>query len=416
MTFYQAQQKRKAYYIPLFCNGQITAKECATRLHISKVSVYYLKNLYLKKGDKAFVNGHKGLNYQNKVYSNSLRKWLADTYLKDWKDSPFRTYHKALQIYYHKTVGYDSLRYILKEAGIKPPRSWSYAEKQKHKPRKERPCAGELVQMDASTHDWFMNDTYVTLHGGIDDATHTVTGLYFCRNECRLGYNEVLRQTWTHYGIPQDYYIDRHSSFVRNKRKKSFTLTERLEHSKNEKTHFNDLCKELNIGVILALSPQAKGRIERLWQTLQGKLPYIFRFLKINTLEQANAFISSWVISFNAKFARVPISSDSKWRRLPSGFNLDYKLSVKFSCRTDCKGNFVFHNCDFELLAPLRACKNFELCLSEQYGIRAFLNNKWYEVKLKEKILQTCVCDTMPQVEQDLIARYLLNDIHADYA
>jgi hypothetical protein len=180
-----------------------------------------------------------------------------------------------------------------------------------------------------------------------------------------------------------------------------------LELSKNEQTHFIDLCNELTIEVILALSPQGKGRIERLWQTLQGRLPYIFRFLGINTIDKANDFIVSWLDAFNKRFAIAPRDTTPAWRELPQGFNMDYKLSLKFSCHTDSMGYFTFHDCDFRLCAPLRAFKKFELCLSEQFGIKAYMDGAYYPVELAEGIIQDTITDKMPIVEKELISRYL---------
>lgn len=410
---YQSLQKRKAYFIPLCCAGKISISKCAEILKLAPVSVWRLKERYKEKGAAAFVNGHKGLVYQKKKYSDEFRSQLVSIYHKDWKDAPFATFHVALKTYYNICLPYNAVRLILKQEGVKPPRSWNTKEKAEHKRRDERPREGELVQMDASCHDWFMNGNYETLHGAIDDAKHKITGLYMCLNECRLGYNEVQRQTWTRYGIPVSYYIDRHSSFVRNHRKRDGTLTQRVALAKNESTHFVDLCNDLDIEVILALSPQGKGRIERLWQTLQGKLPFIFRFLKIDTIDAANEFLSGWVDSFNAKFEVDAMDSEKAWRPIPQWFNLDYRLSVKFSCRSDSLGFFTFHDCDFRLIAPLRAYKNFELCLSEQFGIRAYMDGKWYPVELAEPFLQDTITDMMPLVEKDLISRYLLSDMRA---
>lgn len=410
---YQSLQKRKAYFIPLCCAGKISIRQCAEILDLAPVNVWKLKNKYLEKGAAAFVNGHKGLQYQTKKYPDSFRAEIVRLYRESWTDAPFATFQEGLALYHGIVVPYMALRNILLAAGFKPPRSWSTKEKLEHKPRDERPREGELVQMDASCHDWFMNSNYETIHGGVDDASHKITGLYMCLNECRLGYNEVLRQTWTRYGVPQAYYIDRHSSFVRSARRKNKTLDERLDYSKNESTHFNDLMAELNVQVILALSPQGKGRIERLWQTLQGKLPYIFRFLGIQTIDGANRFLSSWVDSFNERFAVAPRESVKAWRPLPPGFNLEYKLALKFSCRTDSMGYFSFHECDFRLVAPARSYKNFELCLSERFGLRAFMAGKWYDVELAEGLVQDVRGDKMPIVEKDLIARFLLKDLRA---
>ena len=412
---YQSLQKRKAYFIPLCCAGKLSIRACAEILDLAPVNVWKLKKKYKEIGPAAFVNGHKGLQYQTKKYSDSFRAEIVRLYRESWADAPFSTFQEGLELYHGISLSYPVVRSILKGAGIKPPRSWSTKEKAAHKPRDERPREGELVQMDASCHDWFMNGNYETIHGGVDDASHKITGLYMCLNECRLGYNEVLRQTWQRYGVPQAYYIDRHSSFVKSSRRTK-TLDERLDYAKNESTHFNDLMAELNIQVILALSPQGKGRIERLWQTLQGKLPFIFRFLGIQTIDAANAFLSSWVVSFNERFAVAPRESVKAWRALPAGFYLDYKLSLKFSCRTDSMGYFTFHDCDFRLVAPLRAYKNFELCLSERFGLRAFMAGKWFDVELVDRVLQDVRGDKMPIVEKDLISRFLLKDLRADYA
>lgn len=410
---YQSLQKRKAYFIPLCCAGKITERECAKILGMHYVSVHDLKKRYKALGPSVFVNGHKGLQYQKKKYSDELRSEIVRLYTEFWTDAPFATFQEGLALYHGIVVPYFALRNILLAAGFKPPRSWSTKEKLEHKPRDERPREGELVQMDGSCHDWFMNGLYETIHGGIDDATHKITGLYMCLNECRLGYNEVLRQTWTRYGVPQAYYIDRHSSFVRSARKKGRTLDERLDYSKNESTHFNDLMEELSVQVILALSPQGKGRIERLWQTLQGKLPYIFRFLHIDSIDAANRFLSSWVDSYNEHFAILPRESEKAWRPLPPGFSLEYKLALKFTCRTDSMGYFSFHECDFRLVAPARSYKNFELCLSERFGLRAFMAGKWYDVELVEDLVQDVRGDKMPIVEKDLIGRFLLKDLRA---
>lgn len=415
MSAYLQKQRRKAYYIPLVAEGKLSIRKAAKILNLSAQSVFVLKHRFIEHGESVFINGHKGLVYQKKKYPDSLRQEIVLLYQNKWKDSPFATFRDSLERYHNIALPYNALRKILLKAGFKPPRSWTTKEKQEHKSRDEREHEGELVQMDGSCHDWFMNGQYETLHGGIDDATHKITGLYMCLNECRLGYNEVLRQTWTRYGVPEEYYIDRHSSFVKSKRKAKLT-EESIDYAKNEHTHFKDLCDELNINVILALSPQGKGRIERLWQTLQGKLPYIFRFLKIDTCEKANSFLSDWIDNFNALYSRAPRNNISAYRKLPEHFDFDYKLALKFTSRTDSRGYFTFHECDFRIIAPARSFKKFELCLSERFGIRAYMAGKWYEVELAENKIQDCYGDKMPIVEKDLIGRFLLKDIHSEYA
>lgn len=413
-AFYISKQKTKEHYIRLFCAGKITQRKCASLIGCSNTSVVAMKKRYLLKGHSAFINGHTGHKSNNRI-DDVQRERIVALYQTQWKGMPIKGFCEMLQKYHGIKISYQCVLKILREHTILPPRTW-HLKPNEHKPRKERERAGELVQMDASLHDWFMNGHYVTLHGGIDDATHAVTGLYFCENECRLGYNEVLRQTWQRYGLPSAYYIDRHSSFVKSSRIKDKTRQERLEYSKNEHTHFVDLCASLDIEVILALSPQGKGRIERLWQTLQGKLPFIFRFLKIDTLDKANGFILSWLDEFNERFTIPAQNKNAAWRSLPDRFDYHYALSVKFTCKTDAYGVFTFHGTDFELLAPARSYKRFTLCLSEQYGLRAYLNNKWYDIKLLNPYLQESTGDRLTETEKDLIERYLQKNLRQWYA
>jgi len=408
MTEYQQKQLRKSIYIPLCCSGKITCLQAAQRIGISIRSVSVLKKRYKTYGSKVFTRpSHPGYN---KKYDDEFIKLIINIYHKYYEGTPFAAFWRCLRDIEHISIPLPSLRYILKKQNIKSGKEYAPKRKIKHESRKERLCTGELVQLDASKHDWFLNGTYTNLHGGIDDATHTVTGLYFCDNECRLGYNEVLRQTFENYGVMESVYIDRHSSFVTTPKHK--TLEERLQYEKDSNTHFNDLCKRLNIEVILALSAEGKGRIERLWGTLQDNLPYIFRRLNIQDNQSANAFLRDWLPRFNTEFSICAASSISRWKKFPRRLDIEYELSIKVRCHTDSWGVFLFHDHYFELSAPRKSHVYFTLCLSESFGLKAYLNNSFYDVTLCDT-LATVVSGKMPEVEQDLISRYLLNDLHS---
>lgn len=414
MTAYQQLQKQKSILIPRCCSGDISINECAKRLNITARSVCRLKARYKKFGKKIFINGHKGQIPANKKITKEFENKIINIYINNWNYCNFLFFRDILFSYYNIYISYPTLLQIFKNNKIKSPRNYNTKEKKIFTERNRRACAGDMLQLDASTHDWFMNNTKVSLHGAIDDATNIVTGLYFCDNECRLGYNEVLRQTFTNYGIFRAAYIDRHSSFVTNSKTKNKTLEELLEDSKNSNTHFIKLCEKLKIEIILALSPQGKGRIERLWQTLQGRLPFIFRYLKINTIDKANQFLKEYLKEFNFKFSKNPMSFNRTFKPLPDTFNLEYELALKFPCRTKHDGSFLFHGYDFFLKSNFSACKKFELCLSEEFGIKAYMNNAFYDIELAGPILDI-VGDAMPIVEKNLIRKYLQNDIHNNY-
>ena len=410
MTAYQQKQLRKSIYIPKCVRGEITNLAASQKIGVSIPSVLQLKKRYREKGELAFIRANKGHPAYNKKYDDLFINHILELHDTYYKDSPYRAFWRCLRDIEKIIIPYNSLRYILKSRNVKSCKQYKTHKKPKHESRIERACTGELLQMDASKHDWFMNGTYTNLHGGIDDARHIVTGLYFCDNECRLGYNEVLKQTFKNYGIMRAVYIDRHSSFVATPRHK--TLEERLQHEKDSNTHFNDLCKKLNIEVILALSAEGKGRIERLWGTLQDNLPYIFRRLNIQDNQSANEFLKSWLPKFNKEFSVTARSCVSRWRPLPESFNLEYETSIKVPRRTDQYGVFLFHEHYFELHAQRKSCVKFTLCLSESFGLKAFMNGKFYDVSLCDTLSVTSG-RTMPMVEQDLISRYLLNDLHS---
>ena len=407
MTLYEQKQLRKSIYIPLCVEGKLTNLQAAQKIGIAPRNVLKLKNRYKLIGDKAFIRqSHPKKSIK---YNSQFVEHLIYLYHKYYEGAPFAAFWRGLRDIENIMIPLPSLRYLLKKNGVKSGNEYHPKKKVKHESRKERACTGELLQMDASKHDWFMNGTYTNLHGGIDDARHIVTGLYFCDNECRLGYNEILKQTFQNYGVMEAVYIDRHSAFVTTPKHR--TLEERLQYEKSSNTHFNDLCKRLNIEVILALSAEGKGRIERLWGTLQNNLPFIFRRLGISDNQSANTFLRSWLPRFNAEFSVRSSSPISRWHKLPRRFNLEYELSIKVKCHTDSYGVFLFHDHYFELQSPRRSCVRFTLCLSESFGLKAYLNDTFYPVTLCDTLTQVR-CGTMPMVEQDLISRYLLSDLH----
>src|SRR6266851_659530 len=164
----------------------------------------------------------------------------------------------------------------------------------------------------------------LALHGAIDDATGTVLALYFRPTEDLHGYVTLLRQLVTTYGLPLALYGDRLNVFVRND--PHWTLAEELRGTQDP-THFGRILRELGIGFIAAGSPQAKGRIERLWQTLQDRLVSELRLRGIATLEAANAFLPEFLADYNRRFTRAPADATAAWRPAPRD------LAAVLSCR-----------------------------------------------------------------------------------
>jgi hypothetical protein len=198
----------------------------------------------------------------------------------------------------------------------------------KHRTRRERaPALGQLVQLDASLFDWFEGrGPRATLHGLIDDATSQPLALWLRPTEDLHGYLTVLGQTCRAFGVPVTLYGDRLNVFVRNDR--HWSLAEQLA-GQQAPTHFGRVLADLGIGFIEAQSPQAKGRIERLWATLQDRLVSELRLRGISTLEAANAFLPEFLDDFRRRFGQRPAVPTPAWRPAPR--DLDRVLSCRYS-------------------------------------------------------------------------------------
>jgi transposase len=195
---------------------------------------------------------------------------------------------------------------------------------------------GALVQLDASLFPWLGDrGPQLTLHGAIDDATGICVALYFRPHEDLHGYATLLRTLCTTYGLPLALYGDQLGVFVRNDA--HWTLEEELRGTQDP-THFGRILQELGIGYIAAHSPQAKGRIERFWQTLQDRLVSELRLRGISTLEAANAFLPAFLADLNPRFARVPADAAAAWRPVPR--DLAAVLSCRYT-RTVARDNTV---------------------------------------------------------------------------
>jgi hypothetical protein len=181
------------------------------------------------------------------------------------------------------------------------------------------------VQLDASQFAWLEDrGPHLALHGAIDDATGAGLALCFRPTEDLHGYATLLQHLCASYGLPLALYGDHLGVFVRNDT--HWTLAEELAGAQAP-THFGRILQDLGIGFIAAHSPQAKGRIERFWQTLQDRLVSELRLRGIATLEAANAFLPTFLADLNTRFARPPADPRGAWRPAPRD------LAAALSCR-----------------------------------------------------------------------------------
>jgi len=273
---------------------------------------------------------------------------------------------------------------LLTEEGEKSPKKRRRFKK--HRRRKRREQAGSLVQIDASPFDWLGNGTMFSLHGTIDDATSQVTGLYLCKNECMLGYHEVMRRMIGVFGIPDAIYADRHTIFRSPNADKAIAVDAPPD-MKAKETQFGRAMTELGIHIIAARSPQAKGRIERLWGTLQSRLPVEFEVNGIKDLESANSFLQSYIFAFNSELAVEPEDCESAFLPLEGSIILDHILCIKETRKLYNGQVFAYKGKSFQIehstysnWIPPKA--EITVLTSPHIGIKAAYKNLVFDTKL----------------------------------
>jgi hypothetical protein len=201
--------------------------------------------------------------------------------------------------------------------------------------------------MDASPFEWVAGST-LNLHGAIDDATSQVTGLSLCVSECMLGYHQVVRRMIGVYGIPDAVYADRHTIF-RSPNADKAKAVDAPPDIKVHETQFGRALSELGVKIIPARSAQAKGRIERLWETLQSRLPVEFEIRGIRDMDTANEFLKDYIFAFNGEFAVEPTDRDTAFLPLEEGRNLDHILCIKEQRKLDNGQTFSYKGKRFQI-------------------------------------------------------------------
>jgi len=192
-----------------------------------------------------------------------------------------------------------------------------------------------------------------------------------CKNECLLGYLEVLRQTLENFGIPISLYPDKYSVFFPPKKvEDQLTVGEQLDGQDKRVTQFGRIIEELGIEMFPASSPQAKGRIERLWGTLQSRLLTEFRINNISNMENANKFLTEYIKKYNSQFAVKPTRKKILFLKVPKYINLDELLCVKIDRTIDNSGVFSLSNSKFQVLdKSIPPKSHIEILMSIKIGM-----------------------------------------------
>jgi hypothetical protein len=230
-------------------------------------------------------------------------------------------------------VGREKLRQIMIARGL-----WQVRRQKKtvHQWRERKHYLGEMVQMDGSHHEWLEGrGSKLVFMGYVDDATNRVFGRFYDYEGVYSAMDSLQRYIRL-YGLPVSLYLDKHSTY---KTTREPSLDELLR-GESAQTQFERACRELGIEVIHAHSPQAKGRVERVFGTLQDRLLKEMRLESVSTKEAANAFLEGFLVRYNKRFAMEPLKKADLHRRLPRGVRLRDIFCIK-AYRTITNGYVV---------------------------------------------------------------------------
>jgi transposase len=306
--------------------GFITGGEAANQIGISIRQVYRLKKRVLEEGEMGIIHKNRGRKPAHAI-SDELRQTILELRTSDrYRDCNDHHFVELLAKHEGIEVSPSTVRRIRCEAQIKPKRN--RRPPKAHRPRERKAQEGMLVQMDASPHHWLENRSEpFSLHAAIDDATGKIVAATFRLQEDAAGYFMITQQMIEKHGIPMGIYSDRHTIFRSPNEKQS--IEQELAGEPMPLSQFGQALKELGITHIKATTPQAKGRIERLFQTLQDRWVVELRIRGVNTLEEANQVLPELIEDHNQKFAVEPQDPQSAFVPLQPGQSLDLILCYR---------------------------------------------------------------------------------------
>ncbi len=257
-----------------------------------------------------------------------------------------------------------------------------------HQSRERRDCFGELIQIDGSHHDWFEDRApKCCLIVFIDDATSSLMYCRFEPAETTQGYFRAVKDSVNAYGKPLSYYSDKYGVF-------------RVNHPSADQgvTQFQRAMAELDVELICANSPQAKGKVERANKTLQDRLVKELRLRGISSIEEANRYLPEFIKKYNVKFAKQPKSEQDAHRELAiSDEQLNYILSVRetrtLSKNLECSFNCQLYQITTKTTGYRLRHAQVEFAYDTQGKLTIWYNNNKLEFKIKQKEKRTKVTD-----------------------
>ncbi len=308
-------------------SAQVTVVAAAELLGVSERHCWRLLARYRRYGAAGLVHGNRGRPSRRRLPAGVRREVLAldEGACRDYNDQHLTD---VLQEEYQLQVSRASVRRIRRSVGLASPHK--YRRRQGHLRRERYPQFGMLFQIDASHHAWLEDrGPRLALVAAIDDATNQVVGALFRPHEDAAGYFLLLQDIAQRVGVPLAVYADRHTIFQSPRQP---TLEQELA-GITPQSQFGQLTSRLNVRLIAAHSPQAKGRIERLWGTWQDRLVKELRQAGACTIEEANQVLTTYLAKHNQRFAIAAQQPGSACQPLPADGDRQHLFSFHYTRR-----------------------------------------------------------------------------------
>lgn len=380
------EERTKLYIARSLIDGKMTIKEAAEVSGLSERQWKRIKKGVREQGDAFVIHKNRGRKPYNTVTDEVKNQVVTLKNSEKYEKANFSHFQELIEEHESLELSKPTVYRILVSNGFLSPKK--HTRKNFHKRRKRKPRKGMLMIADASPHRWFFDEREFSLHGAIDDATGEILSLFFTPNECMEGYFEVVRDIVTTHGVPLSLYVDRHTIF-RSPYAEKLSTEDELSGKRFKDTQFGRAMRTLGINLIYAKTPQAKGRIERLWETLQSRLPVELNIAGVKTIEEANKFLKTFITKYNQKFAVKPQDNKEDFRSLDKTLQLDYILCTKETREADNGSSFSYDGSFYRLVRnsktmPVIPKAKITIMKSSRIGIKAEYSGIIYDVELLE--------------------------------
>lgn len=355
-----------------------TGLEASEVLKITPRQVWRLVKKVKAGGFEGIKHGNKNRIPAHAISSDLKEKIITLKNSDKYCDANFTHFKELLEEKENIKISYSAIYNILSSNNISSKKK--HSARRTHRRRKRKSAEGDLVQADGTPFDWFKDGNMYSIHGFIDDATGKILGLYMCEHECLLGYLEVTRQMLQNYGIPRCLYPDKYSVFFPAVGQK-ITVEEELQGKQKPTTQYMRIMNVLGINMFAASTSQAKGRIERLWNTLQDRLVTEFKINNVTTIETANIFLLKYIKIYNKKFSVSPESEVTKFAIVPNYIDLNLLLSSRLERVIDNAGTFTINNKRFQIVDnKILPRAKVDIYINKKNGIFVYHKDTKYKV------------------------------------